>query len=351
VILRALQLGDLLCAVPAFRALRAAYPSAEMSLVGLPWAKSFVERFHALFDQFIEFPGWPGLPERAMELNRIPAWLSEMQAAHFDLALQMHGSGSMVNELLVLFGAKQNAGFYTIDTYCPDPARFMVYPEDEPEVWRHLRLMEFLGIPLQGDALEFPLTAQDYGELAALAEAQELLPGTYACIHPGARYLTRRWLPEFFAQVGDALAARGLTVVLTGSQSEANLTMAVAGAMHAPALDFAGRTTLGALAVLLKNTRLLVSNDTGVSHVAAALGVPSVVIGLSSDIERWAPLDRARHRVLYHPIECSPCGFVICPIGHRCVTSVTPEEVISTADSLLYTEAGQIKLVGLESYV
>ncbi len=298
VILRALQLGDLLCAVPAFRVLRAALPSAQITLVGLPWAVQFVERFNCYLDSFIEFPGYPGLPERTPLLTHIPAFLLETQQQAFDLAIQMHGSGSIVNPLVVLLGARANAGYYLPGEYCPDPIRFIAYPEGLPEVRRHLRLMEALGIQSQGDHLEFPLTERDAQELQALPELEGLLPGNYVCIHPGARARNRRWSPERFAVVADALAAQGLGVVLTGSKEEGELTRAVAAAMRGPAIDLAGRTSLGALALLLKESRLLVSNDTGVSHVAAALHVPSVVIFSASDPARWAPLDRELHRVV-----------------------------------------------------
>src|SRR5262245_32713985 len=83
VVLRALQLGDLLCSVPAFRALRAALPSAQITLVGLPWAKAFAERFGHYLDGFRELPGYAGLPEIAPQLARIPAFLAAMQNERF----------------------------------------------------------------------------------------------------------------------------------------------------------------------------------------------------------------------------------------------------------------------------
>ncbi|HEX8202633.1 MAG TPA: glycosyltransferase family 9 protein, partial [Isosphaeraceae bacterium] len=297
-VLRALRLGDLLCAVPALRALRAALPEAEIVLIGLPWARSFVARFGRHVDGFLEFPGYPGLPERAADLARFPAFLAEAQAHRFDLAIQLQGSGTITNPLTVLLGARRNAGFFRPGEYCPDAGRFVMYPDRGPEVRRLVRLMEFLGIPARGEDLEFPLRPEDRTALHDLDEARDLRPGTYACVHPGASAAEKRWPAEHFAAVAAALADRGLRVVLTGTAEEGPLTRAVAGLLRGPHVDLAGRTDLGSLAALVAGARVLVCNDTGVSHVAAALRVPSVVVFRGSDPERWAPLDRRRHRAV-----------------------------------------------------
>jgi ADP-heptose:LPS heptosyltransferase len=317
-IFRALKLGDMLCAVPAFRALRAAFPGAEITLVGLPWAREFVDRYRSYLDGFREFPGYPGLPERGEpDVARIPAFLAEMRAERFDLAIQMHGNGSVSNAVTAAFGARVNVGFYEPGRECPDAATFLPYPGRGLELRRLLRLLEHLGIPPRGESLEFPIREEDRRQARRIAGACGLGPRTYVCIHPGASVPDRRWSPGRFAAVADALASRGLSIALTGTSGETGLTREVARAMRAPAIVLAGRTALGPLAALLADASLLVCNDTGVSHLADALRVPSVVVSTGDNPDRWAPADRRLHRVL-----CRDSG-------------VEPDEVIAEAEALL----------------
>ena len=104
-VFRALQLGDLLCATPALRALRAAHPDAHLTFIGLRWARELCERL-AYVDEFIAFPGFPGLPEIEPQLERIPEFLARVQASRFDLIVQMRGSGALVNPIVVACGAR-----------------------------------------------------------------------------------------------------------------------------------------------------------------------------------------------------------------------------------------------------
>jgi ADP-heptose:LPS heptosyltransferase len=293
-VFRALQLGDMLCAVPALRALRRGLPRSEIVLIGLPWAAEFARRFHDYLDGFIAFPGFPGLPEQPPRIRDLPAFLSEVHARHFDLALQMHGSGEVTNAIVELLGAKEAAGFYSPGHYIPASGMFFPYSNSLHEVERQLRLVELLGFPAQGTELQFPTLPDDTEDLPDLIE-----PGRpYVCLHPGSRSMERRWPPERFAAVGDALAAEGYQVVATGAENEIPITRALAADMSAPVLDLAGKTSLGGLAALLRGAKLLVSNDTGVVHIAAALNVPRVIIASDSNTARWAPLNKERQCVI-----------------------------------------------------
>jgi ADP-heptose:LPS heptosyltransferase len=127
--------------------------------------------------------------------------------------------------------------------------------------------------------------------------------GGYVCVHPGATAGPRRWSPAGFVQIADALADAGLTVFFTGRAFETDLIAGIQRLMRREAIDLSGRTSLGALAALVEDASLVVCNDTGVSHLAAALRVPSVVVFAGttsdgSDPRRWAPLDSELHVVV-----------------------------------------------------
>jgi ADP-heptose:LPS heptosyltransferase len=329
VVFRALMLGDLLCAVPALRALRAGFPSAEITLVGLPWARALVQRLPHLIDDFMPFPGHPALPEGRCDVRALPDFLAQVQARRFDLAIQLHGSGGICNPLVALFGAHQMAGFAApgVWTSPDDRELFCPWPQSGHEIERLLALTDHLGLPRRGTALEFPLDDDDRQALQTLwPDAGNGRP--YVCLHAGAQLPSRRWHPRRFAEVGDQLAERGFTVVLTGSQHEIGLAGDVAACMRHTPLNLCGHTTLWTLGALIEGAAAVVCNDTGVSHVAAALGRPSVVISCGSDPSRWAPLDTARHRVLAHPVACRPCTHANCPTAHECAEGIDAQQVL-----------------------
>ena len=293
-VFRALQLGDMLNVIPAMRALRAAYPKAEITLIGLPWAASFVTRFHQYFDHFLHFPGYPGLPEQTFDKPAYQAFLQCVKNENFDLLLQMQGNGTIVNEMMQSWNAKQLAGFCNKDSYI-DSDLFLPYLDYGSEIWRHLLFMQHLGVPLLGDDLEFPITEegkQQYENLGLLLEKKR-----YVCIHPGSRGAWRQWPPQYFAMLADSCAEKGLTVVITGTANEADITQAVRQHMTYDALDMTGQTSLDALAVLIKNAWCLIANCTGVSHIASATATPSIIISMDGEPERWSPLNKNIHFV------------------------------------------------------
>lgn len=301
-VFRALQLGDMLCAVPALRALRCAAPEAHIILVGLPWASQFAHRFHRYIDEFIAFPGHPMLPEQQVRHAALPGFYADLCSRKLSLAIQLHGSGDITNEIVSGFGAAAMAGSTRGTPVCSESTTLLPFPEAGAEPERLLHIMAELGADRMGDYLEFPLTRADEQELADSGLAARLVPGNYICIHPGASHRDKRWPPRCFADVADQLAAEfGLDIVLTGCAAEVGLAAQVASHMRAPAINAAAPISVGAMACLMRRARLLVCNDTGVSHIAAGLQLKSVVIFSKADIARWSPLDRHSHRCIWDP--------------------------------------------------
>ena len=295
-IFRTLQLGDMLCIIPAMRALRHACPDAHITLLGLPWAKGFTERFSHYFDGFLHCPGLPGLPEQPFDAKAAAEFFLEFQNLNYDLLLQMQGNGTVINPVMELFGAKLTGGFYTPNDYAPNLSYFMPYPNYGPEPERHLKLMEFLGAPAYGNELEFPLTENDEAEFAQLH--LPIVRQQYVCIHPGSRGAWRQWPTEYFAALADYCASQGYQPVITGTKEELPIINEVMDRMDHQAINTAGITTLGAVGVLIKNARALISNCTGVSHMASAFKTPSIVISMDGEPERWAPINKTLHRTI-----------------------------------------------------
>lgn len=330
VVFRALNLGDMLCSIPALRALRMHLPKARITLVGLPSALPVLERFAAYVDEFVAFPGDAAFPEQPVDEAALPGFYRAMRQRRFDLALQLHGSGLRSNDIVKAMAPTQWWGFVP-DAAQMVPGRLLAWPNQLHEVHRCLALLAHAGLDARDDSLEFPLSDTDNARADRLAEFAGLDLDRVIFLHVGARLASRRWPVRRYAQVAVALEAQGWQIALTGSQSEAPMLEALQQHAGRRFASLGGDTSLGVLAALLKRGQLLICNDTGVSHVAAAVQAPSVVIASGSEVTRWAPLDTRRHAVLHAPMACRPCAYDVCPVGHACALAITVDQVLVKA--------------------
>lgn len=295
-VFRALRMGDFLCAVPAIRAIHNAYPDAQISYIGLSQTENLIHRFSHFISNFIPFPGYPGLPEQVFDAQKFRTYISDVRKRQFDLILQMHGNGTIVNPIIEMSGSKMTAGYIknksakVFDVSLP-------YPETIPEVKRHNKLMKAMGIDTYSDDKEYPLTQTDRNRFQKLSEKLKL--SGYICIHTGASTITRIVNHKIFIKIADMFAKNGFQVVFTGVRKDyPDVQKNIVRQMKYPALNICGRTDLGLLGVLIKNAYLVISNDTGISHIADALSVKSIILFKNSDIRRWAPLNQKIHRII-----------------------------------------------------
>jgi ADP-heptose:LPS heptosyltransferase len=306
-VLRANALGDYLFCVPALDAIRAAYPEAEITLLARPWHADFLADRPGPVDRVVVVPPSRGVREEPGRRDD-PAELSEfferMQAQRFDLALQMHGGGRWSNPFVLRLGARMTAGSRAADAAPLD--RSIPYVYFQPEIARYL---EIAGLVRAAPVTLTPSVAVTGRDLAEAAGLLELSP--FAVLHPGAGAPRRRWSPERFAAVGDAFAAMGLRVIVTGSGNERPIVDAVRRAMRGRAANGCDALSIGGLAGLLSRAEVVVSNDSGPLHLAAAVGAPTVGIYWVGNLITAAPVMRARHRpVTSFRVTCSICGAV-----------------------------------------
>jgi len=290
-VVRASRIGDLILAGPALRALRAALPGAEISLIALPLVRDLARR-SPLVDRHIPFPGYPGIAEQFFDARRTARFFVAMQEERFDLAIQLHGSGSFSNTFTLLLGAGRTAGFVRPGD---PPGRLdaaLPFPGGIHEVRRLLSLAAFLGAPPRGEELEFPLLREDRAEAGALLAGA---PGPLIGVHPFAREEGKRWPGGRFLDVAAELRRRsGGTIVLIGRGG-----VLPAGARDRDhVLDLTGRTALPVLGAVIERLSVLLTNDSGPAHIARALGTPTVTLFVDTDPARWGPHDGGPHRVL-----------------------------------------------------
>jgi heptosyltransferase-2 len=123
-------------------------------------------------------------------------------------------------------------------------------------------------------------------------------------------------------------------VAIIGGPAERALGESIAGGMREPARVLCGETSLAELAGVLSRLRLLVTNDSGPMHVAAALGVPVLAVFGPTDSRETGPVGDT-HAIVREPVHCSPCKLRECPIDHRCMTRIGADRVIAEAQGML----------------
>ena len=320
-------IGDAVMATPALAAIRRGFPQARLTVVANPLvAELFVH--HPDCDHVLRFDKRSGR-EGLGDLWRFALLLRRQR---FDLAVLLQNAFEAA-ALAVLAGIPQRAGYRT-------EGRGLLLTHGVPAVDKkhglhhvdyYLEMLHGLGLGSDDRRLRLAVTAEEAAAAAAL-----LGPGAWVAINPGASYgAAKRWIPERFAAVADGLASEyGVRVVLTGGPGEVEIGADIARAMQAEALNLIGRTTVRELMAVLGRCRLVVTNDSGPMHIAAALEVPIVAVFGPTDHTTTSPA-AAQCRIVRHPVECAPCMLRECPIDHRCMTRVTADDVLAAARELL----------------
>ena len=340
--------GDAVMATPTLRAIRELYPAAHISYLmrryvkpvyaGMPWA-----------DQLITYR--TGKTKAKAGKGQFFELAARLRAAHFDLAVLLPNSFKtalvckMAGVPRVVGYERDGRGFLLTDKLLPvkDKGKFI----PSPIVKYYLGLAHYLGSGHRDLQLQLFVTESERREARDVLARSGLDPdlerpgaagaSPLIVLNPGAAFgAAKCWKAEYFAALADRLVDdMGATVLLSAAPKERAIVETIKRQMrHAP-VDLSNRgMTLGSLKEIVRRCDLMVTNDTGPRHIAAAFDVPVVTIFGPTHPE-WTEIYYAKERQVAVKVFCGPCQKKTCPLDHRCMTRVTPGMVYDRSVELL----------------
>jgi heptosyltransferase II len=343
-------IGDAVMCEPALRGLRSLFPEAELAMLAKP----------AIAELFAAYPG----------LNRVLVYDKEVHAGmagKWSLAgtLRRHGF-----DLAVLFQNAFEAAF--IAWLAGIPRRygyatdgrvlFLTQPVAVPrpdnlvhQVEYYWNMLKPLGVSGEAPPPTLHVSADEDRMVDGRFASAGIDPSSIMIgVNPGSTYgRAKRWLPERFAEVAHRLVERlrrtegaPVVVVILGAKGEELLGKDIASRIGRQSIVLSGATTIRELMAVVKRCRLLITNDTGPMHIAAAFGVPIVAIFGPTDARTTAPYGQERS-VVRETVDCAPCLLRDCPIDHRCMTRIPVDRVYEAAVKQLGGSFGLSRSSGL----
>ncbi len=344
-------IGDAVMCEPALRGLRSLFPEAELAMLAKP----------AIVELFAAYPG----------LNRVLIY--DDKGAHAGMAGKWSLAGTLRRHGFDLAVLLQNAfeaafiawlaGIPRRYGYATDGrVLFLTQPVAVPRPDNPAHQVEYYWNMLKplGVSGEVPSPT-----LHVSADEDRMVDGIFASagidssnimigVNPGSTYgRAKRWLPERFAEVARRLVERlrqtegaSVAVVILGAKGEESLGKDIATRIDGRSVVLSGVTTIRELMAVVKRCRLLVTNDTGPMHIAAAFGVPVVAVFGPTDSRTTAPYGQERS-VVREAVDCAPCLLRDCPIDHRCMTRISVERVYETAVKQMHGSSGLSRSSGL----
>lgn len=330
-VIRLDRLGDVILSTPVLQALRSRFPHAFIAMMVRPACNDVIEGNPSLNEVILYDK--EGAHQSVLATIRFARTLRRFD---FDSALVLHPSNRShwipwLAHIPVRVGYDRKNGWLLTHRL----------PHRKQEGGKHeavytLEMLEIFGISPTLPKPVVPIHDRAKHRVDALLAESSIQPSDQlVAIHPSASCISKRWMPDRFAQVADRLMTeQGLKICLVAGESDVLFAHQVAQGMRQVPVNFAGRLSVAELAALLKRCRLLISNDSGPVHVAAAVGIPVVDLfgrnqrGLSS--LRWGPLGEG-HVILHKEVGCVTCLAHKCDIEFLCLTSLSVEEVYQAA--------------------
>lgn len=314
-------IGDAVMNLPFIEALRERYPQSEIHVLCRPWVEGVFHPHPCVTGTIV-------LPDKTLRTQWRVA--SALRARRFGLAYVLPNS---FRSALIPFlaGVRVRVGYRT------DLRRFLLtrsVPKDprlerRHEIFHYLNLLGISADDPRDWRYRFHVTPEEDEWATRYLAERSAGDGPIYGLNPGATFgSAKQWGADRFAAVGRWLAeVKGARVLIFGSPAERDLALGIAADIGASALVTAGETSLRQAAALIQRCRCLITNDTGTMHIAAAAGTRVIAIFGSTNPLTTYPYGE-EHVVVREPVSCSPCMLRECPIDHRCMTRVNPDQVL-----------------------
>jgi lipopolysaccharide heptosyltransferase II len=333
-VLRLRSIGDTVLSTPALHCLRRFLPTARIDVVLEDWVAPLLAGSSDV-DDVLSLPR-RGLAGRA-RLVRL------LRQRRYDVAVNLHG-GTTATLLAFAAGVPRRIGYRRYQysallTHRLRPSTQLWNQAEVHSVEEQLALLGGVGVPVT----DRPRTRLAVSEAARavvlrrLAAAGLAPESRIAVLHPGGSLATKRWPAAGFGEVALHLRDQGLTPVAVVGAGEESVRDSLVSAVPPGALVVLGALALSEVVALAALGKLFVGNDSGVAHIAAAVGTPAVVIFTSSNIVHWRPWASAPSEVVRRAVPCAPCPGYTCggPVHLACVAGVAPQAVIAAAQRVL----------------
>lgn len=328
--------GDAVMATPTLRALRQLYPNAHITYLlkryvkpiynGMPWA-----------DRLMTYR--TGKTDKKAGRQQFLGLIARLRKGRFDTAVLL--PGSFKSALIVKMAGiprrvgydRDGRGFLLTDKLLPPRAAGQYIPT--PIIKYYLGIAQYLGSTERDLTMQLFVTPSEERQAKKVLDTCGFRPDQRPVIllNPGAQYGSSKcWPPEYFAELADMLVQNhNAQILISSAPRERDIVDEILRRMNHPALDLArAGLTLGALKSITRRCDLLITNDTGPRHIAAAMGIPLIALFGPTHPE-WTDIDYPKERILSVPVHCGPCQLKICPLDHRCMTRLIPQMVYDAA--------------------
>jgi lipopolysaccharide heptosyltransferase II len=333
-VVRLRSIGDTVLATPSLYALRRFLPHARIDVLLEDWVAPLLEGSE-LVDRIITV-------ERKSNSSRLRV-ARRLRGEGYDVVYNLHG-GSTAALLTRATGAPHRVGYAaysyaSLHNHAAPPSSLLWGREKTHSAEQQLALIGWTGVPVTDRPSSRLAVTPEASSAVARRLREEFKLGDsqpIALMHPAAAFETKTWAAENFARIVSHLAARGVATVAVAGPGEAKVIEDVRAHSSAPLAGFTN-LRLPELTALAARASIFVGNDSGVAHIAAAVGTPQVVVFGSSNVAHWRPWTDALAEVVREEMPCAPCpGYTCAEFGvPECIRRVSVERVTAAVERVL----------------